>query len=174
MAGLILDSSTDTLVLALTNTGGTGKWETHDEAARIGSNLFPILEAFVPQNISYIAVGRGPGSYTGTRAAVAAATGFSQGADIPLILFPSLLLFLPEGDAEAILEIKGSKDFYILECKEGAIHERRGSPSGLPAVQAPFRFQPEAAIPRIAAWVEGKRYAKTPSVEAISYLHQLI
>jgi len=187
MTGLILDSSTDTLILAIDQPQC---WQTHKEAARIGSNLFPLIDAFVSEELSYIAVGRGPGSYTGTRAAVAAATGFSQGAGIPLILFPSPLAFLPVGDrVAAILEIKGAKMNYILFYEEGALREMRAplaeilpeladldavaSEQPLPELpHSPLHFHAEAAISRIGAWAKG-RVASTASENQLTYLHQI-
>jgi len=165
MTGLIIDSSTDTLILALS----TGESRTHDGAAKIGANLFPLIEEFAPANLSFIGVGRGPGSYTGTRAAVAAATGYAQGAGIPLILFPSLLLFLPEGDSAAALEVKGSNEFYILKWEGGTFHETRGALTD-EYLLPPFRFETQS-IPRITALAKKK---EIPSIEGISYLHQQI
>jgi tRNA threonylcarbamoyladenosine biosynthesis protein TsaB len=43
-----------------------------------------------PRELSAVAVGKGPGSYTGLRIGVSAAKGLAYGADIPLISIPTL------------------------------------------------------------------------------------
>lgn len=174
MPGLILDSSTDTIVLALSN----GKWQTFGEAARIGSTLFSLIESFLgagKKDLAYIACGRGPGSYTGTRAAVAAATGFSLAADIPLVLFPSPLLFLSPGSSAAVLEIKGSEDKYILYYENGIVRETQSceEPAAQLVTAHPFRFDPETAIPRVSSWAEAKTSAPLTADPRLVYLQQV-
>ena len=187
MAGLILDSSTDTLILAL---DAPIRWRTFEDAAKIGSSLFSLLEDFIEKKPEYIAVGRGPGSYTGTRAAVAAATGYAQGADIPLFLFPSPLAFLPQGECvAALLEIKGVDECYALFYERGVFRELRAplqdllpllasldavaSQQPLPQIShTPLQFHPEAGISRIAAWVKPQLISSTPLDSQLVYLHQ--
>lgn len=179
MPGFILDSSTDTVFLA----SSTGKWQTFDDAARIGANLFPLIESFLGSErdeISYIAVGRGPGSYTGTRAAVAAATGFALSVDLPLVLFPSPILFLPSGDSAALLEIKGSKNVYALLFQEGgdfiektATREELEPNLSSYALANPPLILPELCIPRIAAYVEKKKFTATCNKGSLVYLQQV-
>lgn len=89
-----LDTSTDVIALAL------GRREGHrveclasrDEvAARASlSRLFPLLSELLdemdltPADITEVVVGRGPGSFTGVRIAVASAKGFAHGLGVPL------------------------------------------------------------------------------------------
>lgn len=66
-----------------------------------------------PANLSFIAVGAGPGSYTGLRVGVAAAKGLSFACHLPLIALSTLETFLPEeGVALIDAKIGGA---YLLE-----------------------------------------------------------
>jgi tRNA threonylcarbamoyl adenosine modification protein YeaZ len=174
MLNLILDSSSDTLILALSG-GEKPLFRVWEEAARIGSQLLCLVSSFLedhgvtPDSLSHVAVGRGPGSYTGTRAAVAAATGFSMGADIPLIHFPSLLVFLPPEDpCVALLEVKGSKDLFGLFYAQGKVTEKTVSREEL-TQELPLRplvFIPDVAIARIENWIT----EQTPQSKKLVYL----
>ena len=68
------------------------------------------------KTLSYIAVGRGPGSYTGIRTGVAVAAGLSYGLKIPLVGFFSLESYVPNvlGKFHVIASAK-SRGIYLLE-----------------------------------------------------------
>lgn len=76
--------------------------------------LFQALEKvfqeskIVPKNLSCVAVGVGPGSYTGIRVGAITAKAFSFAQKIPLIGFCSLQAFVPyeEGSFAALLDAK--------------------------------------------------------------------
>ncbi len=194
MPGLILDSSTNTLILALSD-GDKPLFQIWDDAPRMGPQLFSLITLFLEKHeierdsLSFIAVGRGPGSYTGTRAAVAAATGFAMGAEIPLIHFPSLLAFLPPTQpSTALLEVKGSKDLFGLFFTDDKITEKtiplEELASELSLVQAvtcaqglipfphdPPLFLPEVAIPRITAWIT--EHMQQPKKDNLVYLRPI-
>lgn len=59
------------------------------------------------QDISYIACGIGPGSYTGIRSASAIARGISFSTNLKIVGIPSLLLLAPEKEGSFLLLAKG-------------------------------------------------------------------
>lgn len=68
-----------------------------DEGASHGSDLMPAVDRLMrkagplaPQSIDWVAVGTGPGSYTGLRVAAATALGLARGADAECVGVPSL------------------------------------------------------------------------------------
>ncbi len=65
------------------------------------------------KDLSLVAVGRGPGSHTGTRSVAALGKGLAMALGIPWKLFPSLLLHLPEKEG-----VLGA----FIETKQGAFH----------------------------------------------------
>ena len=76
------------------------------------------------KTLSYIAVGKGPGSYTGIRSGVAVAAGLSYGLRIPLVSFYSLQSYVPTTLGKFhIISSARSRGIYLLEgenTKEGA------------------------------------------------------
>jgi tRNA threonylcarbamoyladenosine biosynthesis protein TsaB len=70
----------------------------------------------LPKDLSFIAAGTGPGSYTGIRAGAASAKALSYALNIPLIGFCSLKCFIPEepGPFYSLLDAK-SGGVYLLE-----------------------------------------------------------
>lgn len=63
---------------------------SHTENLHVFINDLLIQEKIIPANLSAIAVGSGPGSYTGLRIGVSAAKGIAFGSGIPLIAINSL------------------------------------------------------------------------------------
>lgn len=92
--------------------------------------LLPSIQALLQScnlnlsKISYIAVGIGPGSYTGTRVGATVAKTLSFALNIPLIPFCSPLAFLPfhEGSFATVLPRKQG-DLFLLkgEIRAGAL-----------------------------------------------------
>ncbi len=62
------------------------------------------------KELNFIAVGMGPGSYTGTRSSVAFAQALAFSLDIPLIGFYSPLAYLPKGAGSFAVCIRGQLD----------------------------------------------------------------
>lgn len=92
------------------------------------------------KDVSAIAVGSGPGSHTGTRAAAAAAKGIAMGLCLPLKLFPSLLLTLPQkasGRIGTSLATRREKHFVFVYNTDTSEVEFNGllSPKELEALQ---------------------------------------
>lgn len=69
-----------------------------------------------PKDLQYIAVGIGPGSYTGIRVGVAAAKGLAFACDLPLIGICSLQTFVPkkEGSFAVLIDAKIGGAYLIL------------------------------------------------------------
>lgn len=88
----------------------------------LSTALFPSIKSLLEQNelspkdLSFIAVGTGPGAYTGIRVGAASAKSIAYALDIPLIGFCSLQCFIPphNGTFFSLLDAK-SGGIYILE-----------------------------------------------------------
>ena len=86
------------------------------------SDLLPLIQDLLKHysltlnDIHFIAIGTGPGSFTGTRMGVITAKTLGFAKNIPLIPFCSLKRFLPkkEGPFLIIIDAK-SQGFYLLE-----------------------------------------------------------
>ena len=91
---LALDTSTDTLALALSSPGGIHLHEGEAGAkssARLVPELMQLLAGAglgLPQ-VDAIAFGRGPGAFTGLRTACAVAQGLAYGAGKPVLSLDS-------------------------------------------------------------------------------------
>lgn len=76
--------------------------------------IFPALQAGIKElgvilkELSFIAVGVGPGSYTGIRVGVSVAKGLAYACNVPLIGIPSLACFVPdiEGPFAVLIDAK--------------------------------------------------------------------
>lgn len=94
---LCLDTSTKACTVALVNEEGTlnernliEEGYTHAEQLHVLINEMLSESKIDLQSLSAIAVGKGPGSYTGLRIGVSAAKGFAFGCSLPLIAIPTL------------------------------------------------------------------------------------
>lgn len=118
---LLLDTSSEYLLLGM-QMGDSFYEEKILHENKLSEILLPSLAAFLEkQNILFntlsgIAVGIGPGSYTGTRVAVTVAQALSFGGKIPLFTFCSLLCFLPKetGSFASLFSAKNG-NIFILE-----------------------------------------------------------
>ena len=102
MPTLIIDTSTETCLIALSSEDSILAFEAFPHGNQLSQTLLPAIESMVkkecgsPTNLSAIALGIGPGSYTGTRLGVAVAKALAFGLRIPLKPFASPLAFLPD------------------------------------------------------------------------------
>ena len=115
-----LDSSTHILSLCFSN-GGERFETTHLETERrLGEELFIHLQKVMtaqeitPAQLTGIAVGLGPGTFTGTRVGIAAALAMAQGLGIPVAGISSFEALARAVDASRILVISDarSNQFY--------------------------------------------------------------
>lgn len=113
--------------LALADSDGTllalDAWSADQ---RQGSVLLPRLMAMLAggghrlADLRAVAVGTGPGSFTGLRAAMSVAKGLAFGLSVPLVGIPSLEAWLSaEPEAVAALARAGARDAYLLESDGG-------------------------------------------------------
>ena len=108
MIVLAIDTSTDRSVLALTDGSGDILQTTTDAGRRHGRDLIPRLRwllaaaSIEPKGLQAIAVGLGPGSYTGTRVGVTAAKTLAYVTGAALIGLDSLHAIGRAAPAEAI------------------------------------------------------------------------
>lgn len=87
--------------------------------------LLPALQTLLkarklnPEELSFIAIGKGPGSFTGTRIGVITAKTLSFSLSIPLVPFCSLERFSPPNTPFAILVDAHSHGCYLLKSALG-------------------------------------------------------
>jgi tRNA threonylcarbamoyl adenosine modification protein YeaZ len=94
--GLVIDTSSAVLTLALGTSDGTVRDRAWHLDREISAQLHPLLRDFMmPQqwaDLQWIAVLKGPGSFTGTRIGVVTARTLSQQLNIPLFGFSNLAI----------------------------------------------------------------------------------
>lgn len=103
---LALDSSTETMALALVGEGKA--WHLDAEGgAKASQQMVPELMALLARaglclaEVQAIAFGRGPGAFTGLRTACAVAQGLALGADKPVLALDSLMLVAEDARQQA-------------------------------------------------------------------------
>ena len=88
---LALDTSTDQLSVAVQRADGQRFAHTGAGGAQASASLIPAVQALLAQaglslsDLSAIAFGRGPGSFTGLRTACSVAQGLAWGAGVPVL-----------------------------------------------------------------------------------------
>jgi len=126
---IAIDGASTDLSVALAAPDGSSidddAWST---PFRQSGELLPRLLALLERNgrdfddVSALAVGTGPGSFTGLRVAMALAKGLAFALGRPIIGVPSLVAWLAaEPDAVAALARAGARDAYLLERAETQI-----------------------------------------------------
>src|SRR5262245_30043454 len=94
---LALDSSTDTMALALVTLGEAGVC-VGAGGAQASARMLPEVKALLAEAgvamdaLDAIAFGQGPGAFTGLRTACAVAQGLAFGLDKPVLAVDSLML----------------------------------------------------------------------------------
>jgi tRNA threonylcarbamoyl adenosine modification protein YeaZ len=127
---LAIDAASTDLSVAVAEPDGTlvGD-EAWSSAQRQSAELLPrLLELIGRSNrtladVTALAVGTGPGSFTGLRVAMALAKGLAAGLGRPLVGVPSLAAWLDaEPDAVAAAARAGAREAYLLVRGAGEIH----------------------------------------------------
>ncbi|NNF02664.1 MAG: tRNA (adenosine(37)-N6)-threonylcarbamoyltransferase complex dimerization subunit type 1 TsaB [Bacteroidia bacterium] len=96
---LQIETSTSMCSVAISEDGQTAVCVEKNEANIHGAQLLPMIDEALAElkitfdDLSAIAVSKGPGSYTGLRIGVASAKGLCYGLNIPLISVPTLQSF---------------------------------------------------------------------------------
>lgn len=122
MTILILDTSQSQTILALSYQGELIDSYVLSQQLSLSPPLPFSIQTFLkkhqlsPKQLQAVALGIGPGSYTGTRVAAAVAKTLSYTLEIPLIPFCSLLTYSPSYLKEPFilaLESKGASPFLL-------------------------------------------------------------
>ena len=91
--GFALHTTSSQLGLAISNFGGDTRFSTWDLGRDLSSHLHQYMTEFIaPQNwsdLSFMAVAKGPGSFTSTRIGIVTARTMAQQLDIPLFAISS-------------------------------------------------------------------------------------
>ncbi len=125
---IAIDGASTDLSLALAEPDGSplgdDAWSSQQ---RQSAELLPHLLALLarlerPLNAAtVVAVGAGPGSFTGLRVAMALAKGLALGLGVPIVGVPSLEAWLDaEPDATGAVARAGAREAYLLERGAGA------------------------------------------------------
>lgn len=119
-----LESSTRSPSIAV-YANGELRTECLDGDRPHASDLLPCLEGILsslkrdPREITHVAVGTGPGSYTGLRVGIATAQGLARAADAELVGIPSL-------EALAFGELSpGEHGDIVLDARGGGLYHAR-------------------------------------------------
>ncbi|MGD1807460.1 tRNA (adenosine(37)-N6)-threonylcarbamoyltransferase complex dimerization subunit type 1 TsaB [Dapis sp. BLCC M126] len=92
--GLAIHTTSPELGLAISNFAEDTRYETWNLGRDLSTLLHQKLQEFMPpqiwQDLSFIAVAKGPGSFTGTRIGVVTARTLAQQLDIPLFAISTL------------------------------------------------------------------------------------
>ncbi len=101
MTTLIIDTSTELSIVALSRNGELLCESVAIHENRLSKTLLPCIQTLIqnqnltPSDLSGIALGIGPGSYTGTRLGASVAKTLSFALEIPLYPFHSPCAFIP-------------------------------------------------------------------------------
>ena len=138
---IAIDAASTDLSVALTEDDGTlieeSSWTSQQrQSAELLPRLLELMDRTghgLPETTA-IAVGTGPGSFTGLRVALALAKGLAVSLGCPILGVPSLSAWLDaERDADAALARAGAREAYLLT-REGdapVIVEHAALPAGL-------------------------------------------
>jgi tRNA threonylcarbamoyladenosine biosynthesis protein TsaB len=146
-----IDAASTDLSLAIMERDGTlvddDAWSS---AQRQSAELLPRLLELLARadralgDVGALAVGTGPGSFTGLRVAMALAKGLAAGLGRPLVGVPSLAAWLDaEPDAVAAIARAGAREAYLL--LRGADEVRIVDRDELPSRQGPLVAAAELA-----------------------------
>lgn len=123
--GLILETSTHKSIVAFIDHSQLTRTFFIEKRSHLSNEIFQIFQtmSLSIDQLSFIGVGIGPGSYTGVRIATTIAKAFSYTQNIPLIPFCSLQGFTPsfEGPYLSMLDAK-SDGVYTLKAHQTKGH----------------------------------------------------
>lgn len=137
---LVLDAALSRCLAALVEAEHVLMERVHDGAHGQAAALPPLVEAVLQGEVEAVAVGVGPGSFTGLRTAIALAQGIGLARGIPVV---------PVTTGEALTAMSDHPAWAVTENRRGDLFLER--PDAPPCVVA------EAALPRPGAmtWIMG-------------------
>jgi len=172
---LALDSSTDTMALALVTPGQTQVFEAQggpQASARMLPEVKALLAAAGVQmaQLDAIAFGQGPGAFTGLRTACAVAQGLAFGLDKPVLAIDSLMLVAEDARTQGA----GDDVWVAMDARIGEIYAAhyRWADGAWGVVEAPALYKPEALAAHWGAPVAVAGTALTEYAEALGTLPQ--
>lgn len=159
---LALDTGTETLHLGLCR--GPRQWlRALPGGPQASAALLPALTGLMGEaglvwrELDAIAYGRGPGAFTGVRAACAVTQGLAFGAGLPVLSLDSLMAV-----AEDARQHGAGDDLWVaIDARMGetyAARYRHGA-AGWIAVEAPALHDPAALVARVASEATGTQVA---------------
>lgn len=171
---LALDSSTDTMALALVAPGQTTVFESAG-GAQASARMLPEIKALlagaglVMDELDAIAFGQGPGAFTGLRTACAVAQGLAFGLSKPVLAIDSLMLVAEDARAQGA----GDDVWVAMDARIGEIYAAhyRWADGGWVVVQAPALYAPGALA---AHWGEPAAVAGSALTEYADALGVLL
>jgi tRNA threonylcarbamoyladenosine biosynthesis protein TsaB len=157
---LVIDTATRQGVVGLADGDGAllaaEAWTSgHRHGEELLSHLDNILArlAASPQHIKWIAVGIGPGSFTGLRIGLATAKTLAYGLGVPLVGIPTthaLALAAAKPGREVVVALPaGAHDRYVSRLEAGAGHIDERAPAAL-AVSLDAEVARSESVPLIA------------------------
>ena len=123
---LALDSSTDTMAVALVTSGPTRVFEAAG-GAQASARLLPEVKSLLADagvamaDLDAIAFGQGPGAFTGLRTACAVAQGLAYGLGKPVLAIDSLMLVAEDARTQGA----GDEVWVAMDARIGEIYAAR-------------------------------------------------
>lgn len=170
---LALDSSTDTMALALVTPGQTTVFEAAG-GAQASARMLPEVKALLAgaglamADLDAVAFGQGPGAFTGLRTACAVAQGLAFGLSRPVLAIDSLMLVAEDARAQGA----GDDVWVAMDARIGEIyaaHYRWGD-GAWQVVEGPALYKPDVLA---AHWGEPIAVAGTALTEYAAALGSL-
>jgi len=118
MTALLIDTSSPYSLIGISEEKSLLYTDISPHDNNLSRRLLPAIREAIAKtsaSLEYIAIGMGPGSYTGTRVGATVAKTLSFAMNIPLVPFCSLLSFLPdrEGLFGSLMPAKSGKCYLI-------------------------------------------------------------
>lgn len=185
--GLALHTSSPDLGLALSNFAGDCRSQTWPLGRDLSSHLHDLLTQFLPpqtwHDLAFVAVARGPGSFTGTRIGVVTARTLAQQLEIPVYAISSLAAIAhheatqqsisPTGDIAVELAAQRGQlhtaIFHGVQGNDGAIALQVEQPDQIMTPDAWHQHLAARPHPYQLLRAEDGLGATTPSILALAY-----
>lgn len=172
---LALDSSTDTMALALVAEGQTRVFEAQG-GAQASARMLPEVKALLAgagiamADLDAIAFGQGPGAFTGLRTACAVAQGLAFGLDRPVLAIDSLMVVAEDARAQGA----GDDLWVAMDARIGEIYAARyrWADGAWGTVEAPALYKPTALAAHWGTPAAVAGTALTEYAEALGVLPQ--